>query len=201
MKIVGGTLLTEDLTFRTLVRKAAFGAFADLNAARHELLRTPGMPQGDLGDFGRGGVTVRRAMLTALATAWDAGGALPEGTGVLGWNGSGCTAENLAYWRDYVGCGRSAGRGGLFVATLPTIPYCEAAIALRCRGGVAYVRTGDDTSHLWRVLDCAAPGAYLCGEIARDTVCMLLAETGEADEIPPAAATLAELFTSLEGGK
>ena len=201
MKIAGGALLTEDLAFRTLVRRARFGAFPELNAARKELLQLPGMPACDLGDFGRGGVTVRRAMLTALLAAWDAGGKLPENTGVLGWNGDGCTAENLAYWRDYVGNGRTAGRGGLFVATLPTIPYCEAAIALNCRGGVAYLRTPEDTSHLRSILDAAPPGAYLCGEIARDTVCILLADSRENDGESPRCRTLAELFARLEGGR
>ena len=201
MKIAGGTLLTEDLVFRTLKKRAVFGAFPDLNTARLELLKTPGMPQADLGDFGRGGVTVRRAMLTALSTAWDAGGTLPENTGVLGWNGDGCTAENLAYWRDYTGNDRAAGRGGLFVATLPTIPYCEAAIALGCRGSVAYLRTPPRTSALWSTLAAAAPGMYLCGEITRDTVCILLADTREPGDAPPEAAALAELFGLLEGGK
>ena len=140
-------------------------------------------------------------MLTALLAAWDAGGKLPENTGVLGWNGDGCTAENLAYWRDYVGNGRTAGRGGLFVATLPTIPYCEAAIALNCRGGVAYLRTPEDTSHLRSILDAAPPGAYLCGEIARDTVCILLADSRENDGESPRCRTLAELFARLEGGR
>ena len=200
MKIAGGALLTKDLAFRTLEKRARFGAFPDLNTARKELVRLPGMPSCDLGDFGRGGVTVRRAMLTALLAAWDAGG-LSDNTGVLGWNGDGCTAENLAYWRDYVGNGRTAGRGGLFVATLPTIPYCEAVIALRCRGGVAYLRTGDDTSNLWRVLDSAARGTYLCGEIARDTVCMFFADNRAAGEKPPAAPTLAELFERLEASR
>ena len=118
MKIAGGALLDEGLAFRTLVKRARFGAFPDLNAARLALLETPGMPRCDLDDFGRGGVTVRRAMLTSLLAAWDAGGELPGDTGVLGWNGSGCTTENLAFWNDYTGCGRESGRGGLFVGRI-----------------------------------------------------------------------------------
>ena len=201
MKIAGGALLTKDLAFRTLVRRARFGAFPELNTARKELIQGPDMPSCDLGDFGRGGVTVRRAMLTSLLAAWDAGGKLPDSTGVLGWNGDGCTAENLAYWRDYVNNGRTAGRGGLFVATLPTIPYCEAAIALNCRGSVAYLRTPADTSQLRSILDTAPPGAYLCGEITRDTVCMFLADNREVGGGSPPCRTLAELFGTLEGGR
>jgi len=201
MKIAGGALLTESLAFRTLEKRAAFGAFPDLNTARRELLQLAGMPQSDLADFGRGGTTVRRAMLTTLLTAWDAGGKLPETTGVLGWNGDGCTAENLAYWRDYTGCGRVAGRGSLFVATLPTIPYCEAAITLGCRGGVAYLRTPPDTSQLWATLAAAPPGTYLCGELTARTVCMFYADNREDGGTLPNYPTLAELFTALEASR
>lgn len=200
MKITGGAFLTEDLAFRTLTRRAKFGPFPDLNTARRELLPTAGMPQCDLADFGRGGVSVRRMMLTALLTAWDAGGELPENTGVFGWNGDGCTAENLAFWRDYAECGRTAGRGNLFVATLPTIPYCEAAIALRCRGGAAYLCTAADTARLWAVLDGAAPGSCLCGELTHDTVSVLLIDT-RADGGLPRCRTLAEVFSTAEAGK
>lgn len=201
MKISGGALLNEKLEFRTLRKRAGFGAFPDLNTARRELLALPGMPRSDLTDFGRGGVTVRRMLLTSLLTAWDAGGALPETTGVLGWNGDGCTAENLAYWKDYTECGRVAGRGSLFVATLPTIPYCEAAIALGCRGSVAYIRTVQHTSRLWSALAAAPPGTYLCGELAREAVCVFLADNREDAAALPDQPTLAELFTILEGGR
>jgi len=201
MKIAGGALLTKDLAFRTLEKRAVFGAFTELNAARKELAKLAGMPQSDLADFGRGGPTVRRTMLTALLTAWDAGGKLPGTTGILGWNGDGCTAENLAYWKDYTECGRVAGRGSLFVATLPTIPYCEAAITLGCRGGVAYIRTPRSTSHLWSALAAAPPGTYLCGELARDTVCMFLTDNREVGEYLPECPTLAELFAALEANR
>jgi len=184
--------------FRTLNKHAGFGPYPDVNAARKELTLLPDMPQSDLADFGRGGMSVRRTMLTALLAAWDAGGKLPESTGVIGWNGDGCTAENLAYWRDYVGCGRSAGRGSLFVATLPTIPYCEAAIALGIRGSVAYLRTSGDTSSLWSALETAPRGTFLCGELARATVCVLAVDTESAGELLPRRPTLAELFTTLE---
>ena len=177
MKIAGAALMTGTSEFRTLHRRGRFGAFADLNAARLALTRRPDMPHCDLNDFGRGGATVRRVTLTALLTAWDAGGGQLADAGVVGWNGAGCTAENLNYWNDYLECGREAGRGGLFVATLPTIPYCEAAIALGCRGGVAYFRTAPSTGRLWELLAAAPAGRYLCGEVTGDSVCMMLTDT------------------------
>ncbi len=200
MKITGMALLAENNEFFTLFRRGHFGPFADLNGARHTLSALPDMLEGDLNDFGRGGVTVRRVMLTALLAAWDAGNDLSPETGVLGWNGDGCTAENLAYWKDYVANGRAAGRGGLFVATLPTIPYCEVAIALGCRGSIAYLRTREDTSQLWALLAVSAPGTYLCGEIARDNCCMLFADNRDGGSLPSGCRTLTEVFMTLGGG-
>ena len=199
MKIAGAALMTAENGFRTLVRRGRFGAFADLNEARKMLTALPGMPHADLGDFGRGGVTVRRVTLTALLTARDAGGSDFADAGVIGWNGSGCTAENLKYWRDYLGNGREAGRGGLFVATLPTIPYCEVAIALGCRGRVAYFRTAPSAASLAEVFSTVPPGRYFCGEVTADTVCMMLVDTRLAGGPLPERAMLADVFAALEG--
>ena len=198
MKVTGGALMTRESAFRTLVRRGAFGPFTDLNAARKLFTALPGMAACDLNDFGRGGETVRRVLLTALLTAWDSGGDLPEETGVFGWNGDGCTAENLIYWRDYVSCGREAGRGGLFVATLPTIPYCETAIALRCRGRVAYFRTEPFAARLEELLLSAPCGTYLCGEVTASSVCMLLTDTRLPGPPLPEGPALEEVFTALE---
>ncbi|MBQ9502221.1 MAG: hypothetical protein IJU70_08705 [Lentisphaeria bacterium] len=198
MKIRGMARLAENNEFFTLFRRGRFGPFADLNTARHILSAVPGMPEGDLNDFGRGGVTVRRVMLTALLAAWDANGTLSREAGVLGWNGDGCTAENLAFWQDYVSCGREAARGGLFVATLPTIPYCEAAIALKCLGPVAYYRTAPSGTELQTLLDASPRGQYLCGEVTVSGVCMMLADTALDGTPLPDRPTLREIFAAWE---
>ena len=198
MKIAGAALMTVENSFRTLRRKGGFGPFPDLNTARHELTALPGAPACDLGDFGRGGMTVRRMTLTALLAGWDSGEASFEDAGVLGWNGCGCTAENLRYWQDYVTNGREAGRGGLFVATLPTIPCCEAAIALRCGGPAAYFRTRPALAAWEELLASFPPGRYFCCEAASATVCILLADTRQPGKLLPEAGTLADLFARLE---
>lgn len=198
MKITGAALMTAENAFRTLRRKGSFGPFADLNAARHELTALPGAPACDLGDFGRGGMTVRRMTLTALLAGWDSGGRHFEDAGVLGWNGCGCTAENRRYWQDYVTNGREAGRGGLFVATLPTIPGCEAAIALRCGGPTAYFRTRPSLGALVELLATFPPGRFFCSEITSETVCVLLADTRLPGAELPEAGDLAALFQQLE---
>ena len=198
MKIAGAALMTEKFEFRTLLRRGRFGAYTDLNAARRELAEVPDMPRGDFGDFGRGGMTVRRVTLTALLTAWDAGGDHFDDAGVIGWNGAGCAAETSNYWRDDLANGREAGRGGLFVATLPTIPYCEAAITLGCRGRVAYFRTAPSTRRLRELLAAVPAGRYLCGEVSAATVAMVLADTRCPGSPLPDCPDLCGLFRVLE---
>lgn len=198
MKIAGAALMTAENSFRTLRKKGDFGPFADPNAARHELTALPGVPACDLGDFGRGGMTVRRMTLTALLAGWDSGELRFDDAGVLGWNGCGCTAENLRYWHDYVTNGREAGRGGLFVATLPTIPCCEAAIALGCRGPAAYFRTRSSLGALEELLAALPPGRYFCSEVSAAAVCIFLADTRLPGEPLPEVGTLAALFARLE---
>ena len=196
MKIAGAALMTAENSFRTLRKKGAFGPFADLNAARHALTALPGAPACDLGDFGRGGKVVRRMTLTALLAGWDAGELHFADAGVLGWNG--CGSENLRYWQDYAANGREAGRGGLFVATLPTIPCCEAAIALGCGGPAAYFRTRPSLAAFGELLATVPPGRYFCSEVDSGTVCIFLADTRLRGETLPEAETLAALFACLE---
>ena len=199
MNISAGTLISEDLTVRLLKRGRRFGPGADLNDLRHQLTELPEMPAADWTDFGRGSQAVRYLMLAALLTAYDSGAPLPRDTGVFGWNGSGCTAENLHFWQDYVQNGRETGRGGLFVATLPTIPFCEAAIMLGCHGPAAYFRTESSTMALFRLLAARPEGKYLLGEVRTDSVCLLLTETGGRNlpDLPDFPA-LDRLFVHLE---
>ena len=198
MKILSGSLIAEDLTARLLNRREMLGPCTDLNGLRHRLAELPWTPTGDWTDFGRGSQAVRQLMLSAALTAGDFGAPLPEGTGVIGWNGCGCAAENLRFWQDYVQNGRLNGRGGLFVATLPTIPFCEAAIAFGWRGPSAYFRTENSTGALFRLLAYRPAGKYLIGEITQKSVCSLLLETDpELPELPDFA-SLDKLFLHLE---
>ena len=201
MNTICGTLITSNLTVRLLRRRESFGPFPDLKALRDHLERLDFVPDGDLSDFGRGGVAVRRIVLAALLTAGDFGGTLPEDTGVIGWNGDGCTAENLRFWRDYTDSSRESGRGGLFVATLPTIPFCEAAITLGCHGASSYLRTRPSTAKLFEAVSALSAGTYLLGELSAGSVCMLLVDTRESTAALPELPTLKELFEHLEAGK
>ena len=198
MKILAGAWINAALGAATLVRKLRFADAGGERELRDEVLALPDCPEADLSDFGRGAVPVRRMMLAALLCAWDYGKKLPPDTGVIGWNGSGCAAEDRRFWTDYADCGKEAGRGGLFVPTLPTIPYGEAAIALGCHGPSFYLRTTASTAELSSILAGYPEGRYLVGEVCADGACALLADNrGEAPELPDRP-TLVELFLTLE---
>lgn len=198
MKILAGTLINAENSAKLLNRKEQTPAFANLNELRLHMQTLDFVPEGDLDDFGRGSIAVRYSLIAAMFTAGDYGEKLPDHTGVFGWNGRGCTAENLRYWQDFTANGHEAGRGGLFVATLPSIPYCEAAIALDCHGPASYLQTERSTRALFRLIGARPAGLYLIGEIGERSACMLLADTSLPDEPLPDFATLEELFAHLE---
>ena len=198
MQIVAGAMIDAALGAATLVRKLRFAGADGERELRDEVLSLPDCPEADLGDFGRGAPSVRRMMLAALLCAWDSGKKLPSDTGVIGWNGSGCAAEDRRFWRDYVDCGKEAGRGGLFVPTLPTIPYGEAAIALGCHGPSFYLRSAASTAELLSILAGYPAGLYFAGELFADSACALLIDNRGAGPELPDRATLVELFHTLE---
>ncbi len=198
MKVLAGAWINAALGAATLGRKLRFPETGGERELRDEILSLPDCPEADLGDFGRGAPAVRKMMLAALLCAWDCGKKLPADTGVIGWNGSGCAAEDRRFWQDYVDCGKEAGRGGLFVPTLPTIPYDEAAIALGCHGPSFYLRTAASTAELWSILAGYPAGLYLVGELFADSACALLVDNrSEGPELPDRP-TLVGLFQSWE---
>lgn len=103
----------------------------------------------DFSDYRRASPQTRYAM---LAVASVAHGDMSRWA-VLGWNGAGCRTENRAYWDDYVNAGRETARASLFVPTLPSIPACEAAIAVGARAECCYYRTSDDTGALGEIVE------------------------------------------------
>lgn len=202
MNITAGALIHTEadgtISATLLNRKEVWNGIANLNALRLALMELPFIPKGDMDDFGRGSIAVRYAMLAALLTAGDSPVGIPDDTGVIGWNGRGCTKENLRYWQDYIDNEKIAGRGGLFVATLPTIPYCEAAITLNCHGASGYFHTDADTAKLFELIANRDGDHFLAGEITEDSACMLLVtKDGKYDDLP-SLPTLETLFQHLK---
>lgn len=201
MKILASSLISsgpEGLRVHLLKKKTVSGPFASLNDLRLALPRFGTIPQGDLDDFGRGSIAVRYSVLAALFAAGDAGGDLPVDTTVVGWNGRGCTVENLRYWQDFTDNQKAGGRGSLFVATLPTIPYCEAAITLGLHGPSLYLQTEPRTSALFSILASRPTGCCLAGEIKDDSACFFLLDNTPGGTVPEAD-TLEALFHILAG--
>ncbi len=60
--------------------------------------------------------------------------------GILGTNNDGCFESNLAYFKDYVSCGRTIARGNLFIYTLSSTPMAEAAIYFGFQGPLLYIK-------------------------------------------------------------
>ncbi len=103
----------------------------------------------------------RISRMTAFAVALalrDAGIAYsPErkqDIGIVGTNSSGSLATDLLYFRDYIECGRTLGRGNLFIYTLPSSPLGEAAIHFGLQGPLFYA--ADGRTSLGMVFETAA---------------------------------------------
>jgi len=62
--------------------------------------------------------------------------------GIAGGNSLGCLRADLTYFRDYVECGRTLGRGNYFIYTLPTSPLAECAIHFGLEGPLLYAAGG-----------------------------------------------------------
>ncbi len=63
----------------------------------------------------------------------------PQPIGILGSHRGGSQTANRAYFDDYLACGRTLGRGNLFIYTLPTSPLAESAIHFKLGGPCFHV--------------------------------------------------------------
>lgn len=147
-------------TFRRLMKYN----YENLQELKQILQESPEYQPADLDDFRRAADTVRMAQLGVMLAVADYGDAnwSGESTALIGWNGSGCRANNVKYWKDYITHGRDTGRASLFVPTLPSIPVCEAAITMKITGPVLYLGTPPGHKHLNEYLeDLFAAEPYL----------------------------------------
>jgi len=139
MKIIGGALLTQD-SFQMLFHRENIWKYDSIHELKEQILRDTSQSW-NLENFRRGCLDVKRAQMLAIASCIDSG--LDEEEfqviSTFGINGDGCVNNNLEYWNDYVAYGKQSGRGGLFVATLPSTPFAEAMITLNAHGECVYL--------------------------------------------------------------
>ncbi len=110
----------------------------------------------------RAGTRAGSAMTTGALALFRAGKKPSDAIAVIGIGTDGALPENLRYRADYLQNGRTAGRGHLFVGTLPSTPVCETAIALSLHGPAWYT-TADPAEEISARLDDGAEGVLLIG--------------------------------------
>jgi hypothetical protein len=117
-------------------------------ASRNELLEREGLPHGSVKNLGRfpdSAKDICAACAIALRVAGLRRGRetqLPVGMVVAGFERT--LDVNREFFRDYVDSGRSAGRGNLFIYTLPTSPVAEASILFGMEGPLLYVEAAEN---------------------------------------------------------
>lgn len=126
--------------------------FDNIAILKQILTERPGFPQADLADFRRAADSVRLAQLASILCAAATPAWSPAHTSIIGFNGTGCTSNNKAYWDDLVGHNYDNGRATLFVPTIPSIPVCEAAIALGIQGPVYYLFAETEEEMYYHIL-------------------------------------------------
>lgn len=113
-----------------------------------------------------------------------AGAGKPAVWGLFGLNATGCHAENVAFFSDYVGHGRSLARGALFVQTLPSTAVAEASIHFALRGPVCHFVDPDlDFSRIvgWgcAIMECEGGAGFTVASFEEDLVlCAFLSIEG-----------------------
>ena len=155
----------------------------------------------------------RSSRMTAIAVALalrDAGRSYApdrkQEIGIVGSGRDGSLPTDLAYFKDYVDCGRTLGRGNLFIYTLPSSPLGEAAIHFGLAGPLLYVSSGASLASAARIaeemLELGEAETMLAGAVESDEALYLVlsrsAEGGDpARRIPGQAKPLSELIRAF----
>jgi len=158
------------------VRTGTRHAFADGEAA--DTLSKKNLfsyPVKNVGRFDRMSRMTCYAAALALKDAAVAYSAFQkQDIGVIGTSSAGSLQADVEYFKDYIEGGRTLSRGNLFIYTLPSSPFGEAAIHFGLRGPLLYLQ--DREASLAAVID-ASEEMLLAGETT-----MVLAGKVEEDE-------------------
>ena len=114
-----------------------YESFKELRSPEKELFTYP------VKNFGRFDLPSKFACISVALALKDAGISCEQGCkmdmGLLGTNAVGAVNANTAYYTDFVDCGRTLGRGNLFIYTLPSSPLAEVSIHFGLQGPLLYV--------------------------------------------------------------
>ena len=106
---------------------------------------------GPIKNFGRFDYESKRVCLTAGLSLHDAkifNDSATDDIGIVMSNKDGSLFANCDYFKDYIACGRTLGRGNLFIYTLPTSPLAETAICYHLNGPLLYTSRVDNCAAL-----------------------------------------------------
>ncbi|MDD2703422.1 MAG: hypothetical protein PHC33_05400 [Candidatus Omnitrophica bacterium] len=99
-------------------------------------------------NFGRFNRESRLIVLSSALALYDAGIVYgrdrKQDIGIVGTSTDGSLSSNLDYFRDYASCGRTLGRGNLFIYTLASSPLAESSIHFGLQGPLVFLRYADD---------------------------------------------------------
>jgi len=139
IKGIGWITLTE---YGSIIKKLQ-GNYNDLKSL-HSHSQNESVLKYAIKNFGRFDTASKMTCCSIALALNDAGITYSEhikhDIGILGTNNAGCLESNLAYFKDYVSCGRTIARGNLFIYTLPSTPMAEAAIHFKCQGPLLYIK-------------------------------------------------------------
>lgn len=111
-------------------------SFKEIRSPEKQLFSCP------VKNFGRFDRSSKFACISVALALKDAGiSSEPDGKmniGLLGTNQEGAVPANAAYFKDFVDCGRTLGRGNLFIYTLPSSPLAEVSIHFGLQGPLLY---------------------------------------------------------------
>jgi len=114
-----------------------YESFKEIRSPEKEIFTYP------VKNFGRFDLPSKFACISVALALKDAGISYEQGShmdiGLLGTNSTGAVNANAAYYKDFVECGRTLGRGNLFIYTLPSSPLAEVSIYFGIEGPLLYV--------------------------------------------------------------
>lgn len=197
LNVAGGAKIFLDKAC-CMQSKREFAVDAKMVKLLKELIDLKFVESARMENFYRQSSKARMAQLLAIMAINDAQ-IHDAGSGALiAWNGTSCISENRRYFSDYLQFNRESGQGKLFVATLPSTPAAEAAIAINLQGAVFYYGGHEFSDLLTEIeLETHRHSLVLAMEIFDDHGVALVFVPGKKSFV---GQTLSDIFSSIYRG-